>query len=203
MSEQREVFIYGLMDPTTEEIRYIGKSVEPETRFRSHCNDNRVGIYNSRWIQKLARQGLSPRLEILEIIPPGGDWQGAEKRWIAKGRSLGWRLTNITDGGEGVVGVWKGRKHQPESLVKIGNASKGRLHSPEYKDYMKTLMTGRNITWGDKISQANRKLTDRQVRVIRKMLARGLLLKEIASRFDVHWTTISNIKRGLFYTDVV
>ena len=206
------IFIYGLADPVTGDIRYIGKSIRPMGRLRDHCNDH-AACHRTHWIQSLIAKGQQPQLVILQELPDGANWQAIEQQWIAKARSAGWALTNGTDGGDGVVNLcdearakmlktWTGRKHKPESLVKIGAASRCRKKSEASKEVMRQKMHGRKVTWGDKLSRAVRKLSDEQVHEIRKLLSEGAKNKELAEKYNVHRTTITNIKMGLFYTDV-
>lgn len=156
-----------------------------------------------------------PGMVILEEIDLNTDWQEVERQWIAHGRSVGWRLTNCTDGGDGVVNlppeikermakVWIGRKHKPESLLKIGIASKGRKASPERKEKMRLMYIGRTFTpeWLAKIAKATSKLSDNQIMEIRWLMAKGVSQYAIADMYGVHQGTISNIKRRLCYQGV-
>jgi len=206
------IFIYGLVDPRTSLIRYIGKSVRPEGRLTDHCNDQSV-TWRTNWIRDLKSHGLKPELTILHELPDDADWQTSEREWISKGRELGWPLTNCTDGGDGAKGLppesrqriiraWIGRKHKDESLVKIGQASRGRHHTDEHKQHMSDLMRGRDITWIDKISKSLNKLTDEQVIEIRSRLANGENQYRLAEEYGVHQGTISNIKRRKCYTHI-
>ena len=99
----KTVSIYALIDPLTKEVRYIGKSVNPNTRFRAHLR-NRSDTHCARWLGVLRDLGLEPEMTILEAETEG-DGSEAEIRWIAYGRELGWPLTNLTDGGDGSLGV--------------------------------------------------------------------------------------------------
>jgi GIY-YIG catalytic domain-containing protein len=206
------IFIYGLIDPFTDEVRYIGKSIRPKERLRDHCNDH-SDCHRTHWIQSVRARGKRPRLVILEELSTDMDWQIVEQRWIAQARAAGWPLTNGTDGGDGVpnlcpeakakmIKAWKGRKHRPESLAKMAAASRGQRKSEASKQIMREKMRGRVITWADKVSKGVRKLSDDQVREIRAALAAGEKQYVLAGRYSVDKGTISNIKRGLFYTDV-
>lgn len=203
------VYIYGLVDPETDEIRYIGKSIRPTERLMNHCNEV-SGCHRSNWIQSLKKCGLKPEMVILERIVGDWPWQESEKRWIAYGRANGWNLVNNTDGGDGVSGLpeetrakmastWKGRKHKPESLLKIGAATASRRHSKQTKEKMSAAHKGRVITWGDKLSEVNRKLSADTVREISDELANGGRVKDLASKYRVHRTTISKIKMGKYH----
>lgn len=95
-------FIYALIDPSTQQIRYVGKSDDPKDRLRRHLGDG-ANIHKTRWIAKLKRQGLIPLLHILEEVPYS-QWQEKERYWIAYYREQGCSLLNKTDGGDGLSG---------------------------------------------------------------------------------------------------
>ena len=93
-----DVYIYGLRDPLTEEIRYVGKSNDPKKRFEFHMYCNDTNRHKKHWIMSLKRIGTKPDLVILEKTNEQ-DWEEREKHWIKYGRDNGWRLTNLSDGG--------------------------------------------------------------------------------------------------------
>lgn len=207
------VYIYALVDPETEEIRYIGKSIRPKERLTNHMND-RGNCHRTHWLAQLKAKGLKPKLVIFEKVKAKDDWRVVERAWIAIAERYQWPITNSTTGGDGVEGlpeetrermrqVWLGRKHKPESLAKIGAASSGRTHTAEYKAMMRSKMLGRKLSRDTrhKISQNVSKLTAEQAQEVRKLLAQGEKQYVVAQRFGVHKSTISNIKRGKFYID--
>lgn len=121
------ILIYGLTDPETGDIRYVGKTKHSRRRMYSHRWDGRnQRTHKSYWLRSLFRRGLEPGIVILEEVTED-KWQEAEMRWIAHYRELGVDLTNSTQGGEGVT--------NPTQAVrdKIGNAKRGQRHSEETK----------------------------------------------------------------------
>lgn len=208
-------YIYALVDPFTDEIRYIGKTIRPKERLANECNE-KTCTHRCHWIQGLLAKGKRPNQIILETVN-GDNWQERERYWISEAKRLDWPLVNGTSGGDGVkdltpeskarmLATWIGRKHKPESLLKIGAASKGRVHDDKYKKFMHDKMTGRyfSLETRNRLSQSIRKLTDDQVREIRRLIAKGgLSQREISDRYKVDKGTISNIKRNLFYKDVL
>lgn len=98
------IYIYGLFCPLTDDLRYIGKSVDPEGRLRRHLDAARKPKnYNQRWIASLIRQGLKPVMSVLLEIEEGEDWAEVERAMIAEAKARGLRLTNTAIGGEGIL----------------------------------------------------------------------------------------------------
>ena len=110
--------IYGLFDPRTDELRYVGKTeVDFRVRLTKHLNEaksNRSQDHKNRWIRKLLSLGLSPQIEVFESAP--SDINEAERWHISYWKFLGCRLTNCGQGGDG-------QKHTEESKLKIGRAN--------------------------------------------------------------------------------
>lgn len=134
--------IYALCDPVTSEIRYIGKTVSSlRIRLASHmhCAKSLADIcYRSCWIRSLSSR---PHIIPLLVVP---DTEGSstEIRVIAGMRSAGVRLTNLTDGGEGVVGYVK----SPELRAQMSAIRKGRKMSEEQKAKISTTNRGKKRT---------------------------------------------------------
>src|SRR3990167_5576743 len=100
----REWFIYVLVDPRTQDARYVGWTFNVQKRIRDHISKaRRQRSHKANWLIQLERLGLRPEYMILET--GFNDWAKAEQRWIRYYRSRGVDLTNLTNGGEGVVGL--------------------------------------------------------------------------------------------------
>lgn len=97
--------IYALKDPRTNEVRYVGWARNVDRRLRDHMRDARAGnqTYKARWIRTLLDQGVKPAYDLLDKSA-FGDWADAERWWIKRKREEGCRLTNATDGGDGMLG---------------------------------------------------------------------------------------------------
>lgn len=97
-------YIYALYHPTTGEIRYIGKSRNPKSRYNDHIHSARANVYDhhaARWIRAVLSEGSKPAMRILNAVPEEMDWAAQERFFIASGLHLGLRLTNGTRGGDG------------------------------------------------------------------------------------------------------
>lgn len=152
------VYIYILSDPETGLVRYVGKSITPILRFRSHCC--RAGeTRRERWIKRLRNRGLKPILEIIEEIPNSDDldWQESERFWITYLRFLGFSLTNGDNGGNGgrkltmearekISAGLRGRRLSPDSRAKISMAHRGKTISDETRQKLSRLLSGRKLS---------------------------------------------------------
>lgn len=205
----RAKYIYGLIDPESQQIRYIGKSIRPRERLRDHMNEI-SNCHRSHWLRRLRARGQMPELVILEEIRGEWPWQEAERYWIARAKALGWPLVNNTNGGDGVEGlpietrqrmakVWIGRKHRPETLRKLREARRARSTSDETRKKMSLSQTGRKITWTAKIAEKNRKLTITEVDSIKLRIENGEKVRDIALELGLHRTTLSRITTGTYF----
>lgn len=114
----KTTLIYGLIDPRTQELRYVGKTtLKPRQRLKTHryaAREKGKKTYANAWITDLLRNGLDPELFIIDEIPPGDDWIAAEQFYIEYFRFIGAKLCNLSIGGEGATGYC----HSPESIAK-------------------------------------------------------------------------------------
>lgn len=170
-------YIYALVDPRNNAIRYIGKSNKPRHRFAVHLvpSSLRENTHKNAWIKQLLSIGLKPKLETLDWVPVA-EWETEERKWIDRFRNLpGPKLTNTTDGGEGSAGL----VFSEEAKKRMSEASRGRIHSPEviekirkaHKGKKKTIQHCENMS----IAQKNRaeNLSDEEKKIIRNRPARG------------------------------
>jgi hypothetical protein len=143
--------IYVLYDPREPDVvRYVGWTENVEKRKRSHVTRARNGRDKTRcgnWKRSLLRDGLEPGFRVVET-GSGGDWEEAERRWIAFYRATdAGKLTNLAEGGGGSKGcTWKltsetkerqraaalGRTMSEASRLKSSVAKKGKKQSPEH-----------------------------------------------------------------------
>ena len=86
--------IYALLDPITLELRYIGKANDPKKRLATHLSDSKKrDAPVCRWIRKVG----VPKMVV--ILTDCADWQSEERRLISEARADGFRLLNVSDGG--------------------------------------------------------------------------------------------------------
>lgn len=98
----KTTFIYTLSDPDTLEIRYVGKANNIKYRLWSHIHEAKKDSRNQRkcnWIKKLLAQNKMPIIEIVEEVSIES-WKSSEIYWIAQFKAWGFRLINMTSGGE-------------------------------------------------------------------------------------------------------
>jgi len=148
------VYIYGLCDPRTDEVRYIGKTKHsPAFRLRGHIAAAKSGHkrHTTYWINELLSIGLRPNIYVIERVD-GEIWDRAERYWIAYFRSLGCNLTNHGDGGEG------GHNSSPEKRAQLSARLRGRPCSPETRAKISAAQIGKIIPpeQREKISRAGK-----------------------------------------------
>jgi AP2 domain len=132
--EDRTTFIYALVDPITNFVRYVGKANNPKRRHFLHINPSslRPNTRKNNWIKSLLAVGKKPELIFLEEIKESV-WQEAERRWIYYYRNISGypELTNGTSGGDGAE---RGHKKTPDTLKKLSISGLGHKVSQETRD---------------------------------------------------------------------
>ena len=198
-------YIYGLHDPRTGELRYIGKSDNPRERLAQHLREDR-GTYRASWVRHLKNAGLKPALSVIDAGDRGSDWAWMERLYIAAARASGARLTNITDGGEGTRGLppetlkrmadaRRGTKQSEATKAKRSASLKGRRHTAEWIEQQRQIMAGRKPSKAcmAAVRLKQEKLKPDQVREIRRRIATGERRLLIAAEYGVSVGTISNV----------
>lgn len=87
-----DVHIYALVDPTTDEIRYIGQTSDLQLRYKQHLTDN-SGSAKWLWIANLRDVGHKPQLRVLETVEEV-EAETCESKWITFYRNTGASLLN-------------------------------------------------------------------------------------------------------------
>lgn len=96
-------YIYALICPLDNQVKYIGKSNDPQRRARDHMSDWRGAEYKKLlWLRNLKSRGLKPILELIEEVSLEM-WKYWETFWIAYYRYIGASLLNVESGGQGLT----------------------------------------------------------------------------------------------------
>lgn len=149
-------------------IRYVGKAINAQDRLKRHLRDLKGKEHCKNWIRYVLSQGRFIEQTIIAFAATNEEACRLECYYIALFRSLGFDLTNATDGGEGVIGykysdeqkieigrlskeAWERGAHTPESIEKTAAALRGKKKSP---------VVGKRISAGRKGKGTGRILTD-------------------------------------------
>lgn len=102
MTENKEnvVYIYALVCPDTQQVRYIGKTINPKNRMYGHINSSRSVKKPTKvmcWVNSLLKVGKKPIMKILHETD-NDNWEKLEIECIAQYRATN-NLCNILDGG--------------------------------------------------------------------------------------------------------
>jgi hypothetical protein len=122
----KSTFIYCLVDPRDNQVRYIGKSNNPKQRLKNHCNPARYRpTYKFNWINLLRKLNLKPELFIVDEVDID-EWKFWEQYWIEQFTSWGFNLVNYCKGGEGLsfgnqTSFKKGSKPWNKNIIKKRN----------------------------------------------------------------------------------
>lgn len=126
--DARPGLIYALCDPRTHAVRYIGKTASLKARMRHHRHDAKRKISHLyRWWRKLNRAGVEPEVKIMQHCLPGM-LDACEQEWIARGRDKGWKLCNVTEGGDGAT-AWV----SDEARAQQAELAKAKWADPVYQ----------------------------------------------------------------------
>lgn len=82
--------------------KYVGKTKCFNTRIKQHLNKDRF-IYKSyfyNWLNKQLSEDKEYFIDVLEEVNDS-NWKEQEKYWIKHIKENGYKLTNMTDGGDG------------------------------------------------------------------------------------------------------
>lgn len=93
------VEIYGLFDPRTNELRYVGKANDSASRFRGHMREARrrkSPVYI--WIRELFSLSLMPYFRVLSITTTEL-WPMEERRQVKLAVASGSSILNVNPGG--------------------------------------------------------------------------------------------------------
>ena len=119
MSEQNNKFpkIYGIVDPMTDKVVYIGKANNVQKRLKTHILDSKrrkTRLY--QWMQD--RIENNQQIKIIELASSiSDDWQSLEKQMIFQYGGEG-ALLNMAKGGNQPIGCPEANKL---NAIKLNN----------------------------------------------------------------------------------
>ncbi len=193
----KETYIYTISDDKGK-IRYIGKSNNIRNRLYKHLIEkNNLHKYN--WLQSIIKRGNYPIIEVIDVVPVD-EWSYWEMFWIDQFKQWGFKLVNLTIGGEGSEGY----KHSDESKQRMRAAKLGKKLPEEHR---------REISNSIKLKSESdpnyNKCYDRSIDISRdllyqKYIIENLSLNKIAALLNVSKKTVfsrlkeNNITKGKY-----
>lgn len=123
--------IYGLIDPRTKELRYVGFSHNYLERFCEHLLPSQLckNTQKNSWIKSVLNSGNKPLIIVIEEFLTLQEALEAEVENIAYFKFIGCNLTNGTLGGDGRYGFITSE----EVKKKISKSMKGKNTKPKIK----------------------------------------------------------------------
>ncbi len=128
--------IYILIDPESNEVKYVGKSNNPQRRFGRHLSRN-TNARKQQWLNSLKDKSLTPELLIIDVVNVL-EWEFWEYHYINLYKSWGFNLLNLQEGGRHNSSGFKNCKHNNETKskisIKLTNRSRPDLSQSDFKN---------------------------------------------------------------------
>lgn len=185
------VTFYFLSDPRTPDIiRYIGKTKQKNINRRldqhvcdakRHRKTGTKSNYNYNWINSLLDLDLKPlinELDSIDIEDDSKEWAVYERFWISQAKSWGFKITNLTDGGDGN----QNQKFSEESLKKKSDKLKGIPRTEEVKEKISKAHKGK--------AKSQEHIHNVREGIIKKQ-GRSVLQYSLTGEFIQEWRCIS------------
>jgi len=191
--------IYGLCSSQDGVIRYIGQTTAlVERRIREHVTAAR-NLANDAPVQRWIRKQLASDLEIeIVTLESNAELDVAEIRWIELLKSIDCRCLNINPGGDaGARGIKRSEVTKQKMRKPRSEETKQRMRKPKSdatRIKMSAAQTGNTKGRGE--NNGNTKLSNEDVRLIKKRLAEGAGVCALAREYGELKGTISKIKNG-------
>jgi predicted GIY-YIG superfamily endonuclease len=115
--------IYILIDPSNNNIFYVGKTNNVDYRYYHHLWEAKTNKDNSRksqYIRMLLEKNLAPNVVVV-CSCEDNEWAEKEIFFIDYYKNMGFELTNTAPGG-GAYPNWSGKHHSDETKNKISSA---------------------------------------------------------------------------------
>lgn len=147
--------IYGLIDPNTKELRYIGYTSKLRARYRHHysISELRFNTHKNNWLKKLLSLGQKAELIVLEEHQTAEELPQAEIELIEYYKYIGCNLTNGTIGGDGAS---FGHSVSKETRRKMSESAK-KSFTTERRAAVSQRNKGNKIWLGKKHSEQTKK----------------------------------------------
>ena len=159
--------IYTLKHPDTQEIRYVGKTVQKlEKRLSGHITKAKYNrsTHCSCWIFSLLQVNKIPIIVLIEEC--GSNWVEREQYWIkfyenkicnhsigGEYGSLGYKCSEIHR--EKISNSLRGRKRTLEERIAISVGKKGMKLSEETKEKLRQINTGKKHSLESRLKKSN------------------------------------------------
>ena len=158
IKEHEWAYIYALLEPNTETIRYIGWAIDVFVRYKRHFHKSELDkvCHRTNWIKSLLTIGKKPLVQVIEKVS-FYEWSNREKYWIKYYKDLGYDLVNSTPGGDGgghpmtpenkekLRLVHLGAKRSVEARKNMSDAHKGNRPNQATRDKMSDIRKGKPI----------------------------------------------------------
>lgn len=201
--EELNNYIYGLVDPFTYQIRYIGKSKNPINRYKKHLYPYylKAETYKNRWIRGCLKRGEKPILLIIcGINDKIYNINELEKFFIGIFKQIdGNRLTNGTAGGDGGA-TMTGKKMPKTAIQKTIEKQKGRKWDKDdpRREQLRQKQKGKEPIYAtQKAAEKNTLYWEITYPTGEKEIVKGL--KDFAEKHNLSMSKLSAVARGEKY----
>lgn len=169
----KTVYFYVLRCPITNDVKYVGRSVDPKVRYRQHIysgkkngNKNR----NASWIRSLLNSGLKPIMEIIDKLEKYDDVKDVKRmeEFLISEFKKTCDLKNDRDL------VENGYNFSKESREKMSNAQKGNTNKRGKK------VSGEALEKISKIALGRKKIN-------KDGIEKFVIESEVQSFLDIGW----------------
>jgi hypothetical protein len=86
-----KTFIYAMSDPRTGETRYVGATINPVKRKKTHFSSGHKTT--RKWVRMLKSLGLQPIFQVVDVAY-GYHWIFAERHYVGRCVAKGHRVLN-------------------------------------------------------------------------------------------------------------
>jgi group I intron endonuclease len=209
--------IYKLHDIESDRF-YIGSSINLRKRIGNHLYSFKKNSHNNPILQALwNKDPMRFRCEILILLSE------VSKETLLKFEQI--QLDNSNVGKNElcmnvlhIAGSHYGRKRSPETVAKLREINRGRSPSAETREKMRQAKLGIKLTEEHKskisnkgkkvnrplgIKSKTRKLSDKQVKELRKLRTDGWSWKMLADKYNLGLGTTKRIALNLTYKDIL